>query len=515
VAGLSELELEASLAQLVQAEFLYEKALYPEAEYAFKHPLTHEVALESQLAERRARVHAAVARSIEEVDTAHLDERAALLAYHWEGAGDAPMAAHWHARAARWCALDNAAEAQRHWSRVQTLLRKGPESPETTALLLEAAIETLHFGLRLGMREEEARAVLREGRELASTEDVASHITLLHGYASIVGNGIGRPAAMREAVEEAIDLAEKSGDPKLRFFVREGMIDFLHFTGHLPEAVRFCDSTIEFGHAHFEPGAFVRGIPVSWTFGHRAWIEILMGRLEAAAQSLRTCEAGTRGPEYAEVQSWTECVWVVHRLWVGDGPSALSHARRALDAAEKFGSNLSRVWAYEQLGVALGLAGDWDAAVHQLELALATVRETRSWLTTEAELLAHLAEARLGAGDAQSAQSAAEEAIETGRHRQTPVWEAQAHLAHARVLLARADSRSWHSIESAFRNCICLVEQTGARVYEPHVHEVAAALARLRGDEAGRERELREAHRLFTEMGATGHAERVGREPGL
>ncbi len=28
------------------------------------------------------------------------------------------------------------------------------------------------------------------------------------------------------------------------------------------------------------------------------------------------------------------------------------------------------------------------------------------------------------------------------------------------------------------------------------------------------ERELREAHRLFTEMGATGHAERVARELG-
>ncbi len=28
-------------------------------------------------------------------------------------------------------------------------------------------------------------------------------------------------------------------------------------------------------------------------------------------------------------------------------------------------------------------------------------------------------------------------------------------------------------------------------------------------------RELREAHRLYTEMGAVGHAERVGRELGL
>jgi hypothetical protein len=32
------------------------------------------------------------------------------------------------------------------------------------------------------------------------------------------------------------------------------------------------------------------------------------------------------------------------------------------------------------------------------------------------------------------------------------------------------------------------------------------------GDEPGRKRYLREAHRLYTEMSATGHAERVARE---
>ena len=32
------------------------------------------------------------------------------------------------------------------------------------------------------------------------------------------------------------------------------------------------------------------------------------------------------------------------------------------------------------------------------------------------------------------------------------------------------------------------------------------------GDDATQERELREAHRLYTEMGATGHAERLARE---
>jgi predicted ATPase len=38
--------------------------LYPDVEYALKHRLTQEVAYASQLSERRARTHAAVARAL-------------------------------------------------------------------------------------------------------------------------------------------------------------------------------------------------------------------------------------------------------------------------------------------------------------------------------------------------------------------------------------------------------------------------------------------------------------------
>jgi adenylate cyclase len=56
VAELPEVDLQAALASLTEAEFLYPKALFPEAEYAFRHPLTQEVAYRSQLGERRQRV---------------------------------------------------------------------------------------------------------------------------------------------------------------------------------------------------------------------------------------------------------------------------------------------------------------------------------------------------------------------------------------------------------------------------------------------------------------------------
>ncbi len=100
VAELPADELKAALATLRRAEFVHEQALYPVAEYAFKHPLTQEVALGSQLRERRRQAHATVARAIEHQDAERLEERAPLLAHHWEEAGEALSAARWHRRVA-------------------------------------------------------------------------------------------------------------------------------------------------------------------------------------------------------------------------------------------------------------------------------------------------------------------------------------------------------------------------------------------------------------------------------
>ena len=115
VCEVSAAELPAALVALRSAEFLHEVALYPEAQYAFKHPLTHEVALGSQLKERRRARHAAVARAIEELHTSSLEEHAPLIAHHWEQAGDALAAARWHHRAARWVTGKAAQQALHHW----------------------------------------------------------------------------------------------------------------------------------------------------------------------------------------------------------------------------------------------------------------------------------------------------------------------------------------------------------------------------------------------------------------
>src|SRR5207249_9119585 len=115
VSEFSQADVAAALRTLALAEFIYEATAHPEGGYAFKHPLTHEVAYRSQLGERRARIHAAVARALAALHPDKLDERAALLAYHWEAAGDALEAARWNRRAAEWVRATDLAAALGHW----------------------------------------------------------------------------------------------------------------------------------------------------------------------------------------------------------------------------------------------------------------------------------------------------------------------------------------------------------------------------------------------------------------
>jgi hypothetical protein len=53
------------------------------------------------------------------------------------------------------------------------------------------------------------------------------------------------------------------------------------------------------------------------------------------------------------------------------------------------------------------------------------------------------------------------------------------------------------------------------RVYLPALLELRAALAERRGNPQEAREKLRHAHRLYTDMGATGHAERLAKELSL
>ena len=86
VTGLAEQELLPRLSRLKDSEFLYERGIYPEASYTFKHALTQEVAYQSLLVKRRKELHEKIGQAIERIYEERLEEFYEMLAYHYSRA---------------------------------------------------------------------------------------------------------------------------------------------------------------------------------------------------------------------------------------------------------------------------------------------------------------------------------------------------------------------------------------------------------------------------------------------
>ena len=201
--------------------------------------------------------------------------------------------------------------------------------------------------------------------------------------------------------------------------------------------------------------------------------------------------------------------WLAY--FAGEPEAALGHAQQSLEIAERIGDSFSRAWAWFWLGLAELMRGEWRQAIEALERSLAIARERRT--AVEGDACASRCSARHTSASAiaERARALVEEGLEIAQRAGTPSDESGEPGAGADpARLGRPAARA--EIEAALARALELARDTGAKAFEPLVHVELAELARQSGDEEGRERELREAHRLFTEIGATGHAERLAGE---
>src|SRR5262249_34027913 len=124
VAGPHE-ELEQTLAQLQLSEFIYEQPAAGDIAYMFKHPLTHEVAYNSVLIERRKELHERVAQAIEELAANSLDDHLVDLAHHYGRSSNRTKAVDYLTRAGSQIA-QRSAGAMQHFEKALEILKEMP-----------------------------------------------------------------------------------------------------------------------------------------------------------------------------------------------------------------------------------------------------------------------------------------------------------------------------------------------------------------------------------------------------
>jgi TOMM system kinase/cyclase fusion protein len=468
--------VQRGLQQLVEAEFLYQQGLPPQATYLFKHALIQDAAYQSLLRSTRQQYHQRIAQVLEARFPEVSETQPELLAHHYTEAGLMAQAVPYWQRAGQ-RAIERSAnlEAVAHLTQGLELLATLPDTPEraqqeldvqTTlgpALMFtkgQAAPEVLQAYAR-------ARALCQQMGETPQLFQVLRGVWLFYLMRMELRTA-------RELGEQLLTLAQQVGDPALLLEAHYALGTPLNYLGAFPAA-----------QAHFE-----QGIALYDPQQHRA---------HAVRYGL---DPGVMCRVYAALTLW----------WLGYPDQALQRNHEALTLARELAHpfslacalffaawlhNLRREWplTHELAEAAIALATEqgsaqfvaggtffrgcalteWDpapgAGQGHVEAGMAQMQQgLAAWRATGAEVLrpyglALLAKASAQVGQREAGLALLAEALavlnDTGERR----WEAELHRLKGELLLARAAGHDAEA-ETCFRQALDIARGQQARSWE-------------------------------------------------
>jgi class 3 adenylate cyclase/tetratricopeptide (TPR) repeat protein len=375
-AGLDAEAMERSLRELIEGGFLYEAEIYPQRLLAFRHPLTREVAYGTQLAEQRARTHAAAAQALIELNPGdRWDELAALIADHLRQGGQPLEAARWSARAAHWAGHSRPHDALRLWHDVMELAAELEESEEVAALAIHSRLLQLQYAWRVGMSREE------EGRLAAEAEEIAERQNDLHSLVLLKVATAVRPGLPHygpdwiEAVRETVALADQTDDRHLRAAVRGAgayaylcVADFEGFERILDEMLEIVGDDGSVG------SGIILGSPIAWGLMGKGMIRRERLEFDEAEELFDRALVAALEEDDPETASWVRSnqASLVFRK---DPEAALAIARRNVELTDRLGDVFSRSLALSNLAWVQLIAEESEAALEAIEASERLYRE--------------------------------------------------------------------------------------------------------------------------------------------
>ena len=474
-AGLGAAEMDPLLCELIDAGFIFEAELYPERVFAFRHPLTREVAYGTQLAEQRARTHAATARAMVELNPDRQDELAALIAHHMEEGGEIREAARWSARAAYWTGSSRPRDAQRLWRRVTELVGELEEDEETMALAVASRLLQLQFAWRLGMDSSEEQRLIDEAEEIARRAGDRHSLAML-GLATSARPGVTHHAdEWLRGVADTNRLADESGDLHLRIAVRAaGAYAFL-CAGDFDGYERALEEVLDLAGGDRHAGAgIVIGSPVAWATMGRGLVRRERGRIEEAEELFNAALRIATEDGDPETASWTRSNLSLMVATQGDPEAGVALARRNCELTERLGDVFSQSLALANLSAAQLAAEEYVGALASIEEAERIYREAMgSGGEMESWRAAVRAEALLGLGRAEEAAELARWASDTARERGM-LWS----LPLALRVLGQARTRAGlEGAAEALEEAAETAERTGALLSLQTIEESRGEIA--------------------------------------
>jgi class 3 adenylate cyclase/predicted ATPase len=478
VTPLDEAPLQQALAQLVEAELLYQRGVPPQATYLFKHALIQDAAYQSLLKSTRQQYHQRIAQVLETQFPTSVETQPELVAQHYTAAGCAEQAVRYWQRAGEQASERSAnLEAISHFTTGIELLKTLPETPEHTQHAL-----TLYIGLGAallvtkGHAAPEVEHTYTQARvlcqQVGETPELAQVLFGLWRYYI----ALPQLRMARELGETLLILAQRSDAPSLSIiaFYALGLPSL--YLGALPTARQHLEEAI----ARYtsdqrrapvfrigqDPGVACRvyAAMILWLLGYPAQA---LARLHDA---LALAHALSHPYSLAFARSWAAIVSQCRR----DVPAVHEQAEAAVALSTEQGFPFWVAMGTIFRGWALAMQGQGEEGMAQVRQGTTAWRATGATLgiptfyTLLAEVADHLGHAEDGLQALAEAQSLVEQQEERW-------WEAEVYRLRG-VLLLRQPGTPQAEAETCFQQALEVASRQEAKSLELRA---AMSLARL------------------------------------
>jgi tetratricopeptide (TPR) repeat protein len=509
VTDAGEDEVQRGLARLRAAEFLYETRLSPDAEYTFKHALTHEVGYGTLRDERRRDLHARIVGAIERVYPDRLTEHVERLAHHarqgelWDKA-----VTYLHQAGLKALARSVNSEAVSYFEQALVALGYRPTSRAVEEWAIDLRCD-LHTALYPLGALDRAIEYLREAEGLARTLDDQRRLARLSVHMCHMLGRAGQPMQAIAVGEDARARAESLEDVPLQVTGQLYLGTACYISGDCRRTEAVMLRVLRLLEPDRTRDRF--GLSAFPAVTTRTYLALALADRGEFERGISHGQDGVRlAEELDHPYSLAAMLWGLSYLHMlrGDAGRAIAPLERGLAVSRAWSLTYLSVLFAGALGRASALLGRPEEGLPPLEQALSGF-EAMGNRGAQLLFLVYLGEAYVLADRRAAALDFAERAVALTREVGQRGDEATA-LRLLGEVTARQDP-SEHA-EGHYREALALAEELEMRPLIAHCH---LGLGKLHGRAGARppaQEHLIIATRMYREMGMTSWLEQAKAE---
>jgi tetratricopeptide (TPR) repeat protein len=504
VAGLSEIELLPRLSALKDSELLYERGIYPEITYIFKHALTREVVYESILSKRRKNLHGEIGNAIEALYRENIYEYFGILAEHYELGEDWEKGAEYSHLAAqnaeRAGSMNNAISYSR--KRV-TCLEKLPRTDDVQKRIIDARTALGHYLLRLLNYYEAKEAVepiIDLALKSADKKTLAGILTIIGNYEYFVEEALTNAF---EHLEGAVKISEELEDNALIAFTSWRLGIALSRNCEFEKAASYYERVLSI---NVEANS-LWGISLAKSylslFCYPWWGKVSLG-CQTSIEAVRVAEES--GDVYSKAMAYIAHGYSCYAM--GFLKEAKEHLLRGADFSEKINYAIFTSVSGWALGELYYEMGEYEHSRNQYAKAVRLIERNRShpsWLSLNK---IGLAKARVMLNEKDIDLESLYVYVNENKHKVYEGWK----LAYIGEIFLNMDDQHMSVAEEWIKRAIETNKRDKMTWYLARNYTLYADLLKRKGDKLKSKENLIKAIEIFEECGAEGWVEKTEKE---